>query len=197
MLTRTARPPGPFPALASRGTSGVRRTDRDLRFHRYAGPGGYSELARPRPARRHLSPARRPVSYKYPSSGRRPNPRLLRGGSFTQPANVRSADRNRYQPSDRNINNGFRPASTLRRSFRICRPNPKAFVSFGVCRCKSRSSSRVERRALFGQARSWLGGSGRSSDSNASPTVFLDSSNYKDPNRSSDHDGCGQAERGS
>jgi eukaryotic-like serine/threonine-protein kinase len=42
-------------------------------------------------------------------------PRLLRGGTFNnQPANVRSANRNRNAPSNRNTNNGFRPVSTWR-----------------------------------------------------------------------------------
>ena len=47
------------------------------------------------------------------SAERRPNPRLLRGGAFNnQPANVRSANRNRNAPTNRNTNNGFRLAST-------------------------------------------------------------------------------------
>ncbi len=41
------------------------------------------------------------------------NPRILRGGAFSyQPANVRSADRTRNAPTNRNVNNGFRPART-------------------------------------------------------------------------------------
>ena len=71
------------------------------------------------------------------SSGRRPNPRLLRGGSFNnQPANVRSANRNRNAPTNRNNNNGFRPASTLRREavFRTARIRRR--LSSRSVRCK-------------------------------------------------------------
>jgi formylglycine-generating enzyme required for sulfatase activity len=40
-------------------------------------------------------------------------PRLLRGGTFNNPAaNVRSADRNWYAPSVRSTDFGFRPART-------------------------------------------------------------------------------------
>jgi formylglycine-generating enzyme required for sulfatase activity len=40
---------------------------------------------------------------------------VLRGGSFNNNApNVRSAYRNNNQPDNRNNNNGFRVASTLR-----------------------------------------------------------------------------------
>ncbi|HKI17725.1 MAG TPA: formylglycine-generating enzyme family protein [Isosphaeraceae bacterium] len=43
------------------------------------------------------------------------NTSLLRGGAFNnQPANVRSANRNRNLPTNRNTNYGFRPASTWR-----------------------------------------------------------------------------------
>jgi formylglycine-generating enzyme required for sulfatase activity len=41
------------------------------------------------------------------------NIRVLRGGSFTNPASdVRSAFRSYYGPAGRNVNNGFRPART-------------------------------------------------------------------------------------
>jgi hypothetical protein len=40
--------------------------------------------------------------------------RVLRGGSWNNnPRNLRSANRNRNQPDNRNNNNGFRVASTL------------------------------------------------------------------------------------
>jgi len=53
-------------------------------------------------------------SVNTPSAGRRPSSRVLRGGSFNnQAVNVRSANRNRNAPTNRNNNVGFRPASTL------------------------------------------------------------------------------------
>src|SRR5262249_983273 len=52
---------------------------------------------------------------EYPSSGPRPNPRLLRGGTFNnQSANVRSANRNWNAPANRYTDSGFRPSSTWR-----------------------------------------------------------------------------------
>jgi len=52
---------------------------------------------------------------------------VLRGGSFTNQAlNVRASYRNNNVPANRNINNGFRPASTL-----PC-PNSQG-ESCGVC----------------------------------------------------------------
>jgi hypothetical protein len=53
----------------------------------------------------------------FPSRGRRPRSRVLRGGSFNNQARyVRSAQRNNNQPDNRNNNNGFRVASTLRQT---------------------------------------------------------------------------------
>jgi formylglycine-generating enzyme required for sulfatase activity len=50
-------------------------------------------------------------------SGRRLSRRVLRGGSSgNQTSNVRSAYRNNNQPDNRNNNNGFRVASTLRQA---------------------------------------------------------------------------------
>src|SRR5208282_5226508 len=41
------------------------------------------------------------------------DPRLLRGGSFdSQPAFVRSANRDRFAPADRDVHIGFRPSRT-------------------------------------------------------------------------------------
>ncbi len=72
------------------------------------------------------------------------NPRLLRGGAFTnQPANVRSANRNRNAPSNRNINNGFRPASTWRRDTSPALPESGSGFRLSECAAKSRSPSRV------------------------------------------------------
>jgi len=43
-----------------------------------------------------------------------PSSRVLRGGSWNNnPQNLRSANRNRNNPTNRNNNNGFRVASTL------------------------------------------------------------------------------------
>jgi hypothetical protein len=45
--------------------------------------------------------------------------RVVRGGSWnTEPRNLRSANRNRNEPDNRNNNLGFRPASTLARPSR-------------------------------------------------------------------------------
>jgi len=47
------------------------------------------------------------------STGRLPIPLVFRGWVFrSQPANVRSANRNNNAPADRNTNNVFRLAST-------------------------------------------------------------------------------------
>ncbi len=77
-------------------------------------------------------------SIQSASRGRRPSSRVLRGGSFNnQASNVRSANRNNNVPTNRNNNNGFRPASTL-----PCR-NSQA-DSCGACQgAKSRWSSCV------------------------------------------------------
>ena len=81
--------------------------------------------ARPMPTRIAYGPA---CSIECPSSGRRPNPRLLRGGTINnQPANVRSANRNRNAPSNRNTNNGFRPSSTWQQDVH---PVPPEFERF-------------------------------------------------------------------
>ena len=54
-------------------------------------------------------------------SGRRLSLRVLRGGSYNnQTSNVRSAYRNNNQADNRNNNNGFRAASTLRQAV-VCR----------------------------------------------------------------------------
>ena len=48
---------------------------------------------------------------------------MLRGGSFNNNAqNVRSANRNHNQPDNRNNNNGFRVASTLRQTIESVLP---------------------------------------------------------------------------
>jgi formylglycine-generating enzyme required for sulfatase activity len=49
------------------------------------------------------------------AQSRLPIRRVLRGGSWNNnPHNVRAASRNRNAPDNRNNNNGFRVASTLR-----------------------------------------------------------------------------------
>jgi formylglycine-generating enzyme required for sulfatase activity len=49
------------------------------------------------------------------TKGRRPTSPSLRGGAFdNQPSNVRTANRNRNQPTNRNNDIGFRAASTSR-----------------------------------------------------------------------------------
>ncbi|MEI8375740.1 MAG: SUMF1/EgtB/PvdO family nonheme iron enzyme [Planctomycetota bacterium] len=49
--------------------------------------------------------------------GRRPDSRVLRGGSWNnRPNNTRSAKRNRNTPDNRNNNTGFRVSSTALRS---------------------------------------------------------------------------------
>jgi hypothetical protein len=54
---------------------------------------------------------------------------VLRGGSFNnQTSNVRSANRNNNQPDNRNNNNGFRPASTLRQAVCLSCRNSQAVV---------------------------------------------------------------------
>ena len=97
--------------------------------------------------------------------GRRLSSRVLRGGAFNnQTSNVRSANRNNNQPDNRNNNNGFRPASTLRQACGLpCRNSLAAFGRpAGCASAEFRSSSRV-RPVLSGQAKSknWRGGSGR------------------------------------
>ena len=78
--------------------------------HRPQHPG----LARPCPPRRHLRLAPKPLQCGIFHSGSGPigGPRSLRGGSWNnQPARVRSANRNRNPPTNRNNNVGFRLAS--------------------------------------------------------------------------------------
>src|SRR5271168_1228013 len=106
-----------------------------------------------------------------PSVGRRPTPRLLRGGTFNnQPANVRSANRNRNAPPYRNTNNGFRPASTCRPGTDPASPESGGGLpSSERAGAKSRPPSRAGRPCSPGQTNPWPGGSGRSHDSNAPP----------------------------
>jgi hypothetical protein len=58
----------------------------------------------------------------------------LRGGAFNNdPLNVRSANRNRNEPANRNDNNGFRPASTLRRALALVPPESARRLTCGAC----------------------------------------------------------------
>jgi len=50
-----------------------------------------------------------------------------------QPANVRSANRNRNAPSNRNTNNGFRPASTWQQDAHPVPPEFESFSCLGEC----------------------------------------------------------------
>jgi len=55
-----------------------------------------------------------PRNHRFVLGERRASSRVLRDGAFNnQPSNVRSAYRNNNSPTNRNNNNGFRPASTL------------------------------------------------------------------------------------
>jgi hypothetical protein len=96
----------------------------------------------------------------------------LRGGAFNNnPLNLRSADRNRNAPANRNNNNGFRPASTLRWALAFVRPESAGRLTCGACRgAKSRSSPCV---APFSDGPAegsvWPGGSGRPHGSKAPP----------------------------
>ena len=70
---------------------------------------------------------------------------MLRGGAFNnQPMNVRTAYRNNNQSDNRNNNNGFRPASTLRQNC-LSSQNSQAVLVLLAERAsaKFRSSSRV------------------------------------------------------
>ena len=132
-------------------------------------PPAAHELDRPRPASEHLSAALPIFSIQSASRGRRPSSRVLRGGSFNnQASNVRSANRNNNVPTNRNNNNGFRPASTL-----PCR-NPQGFILRSVPGCKVQVV--VPCRAVvgrLGQMKSWPGRSGRPQGSKALPGLFV------------------------
>src|SRR5271167_1659621 len=96
-------------------------------------------------------------SIQSASRGRRPNSRVLRGGSFNnQASNVRSANRNNNVPTNRNNNNGFRVASTLpcqNSPGDILRSAPRCKVQVVVpCRAVARQ---------FGQIITRPGSSGR------------------------------------
>ena len=87
---------------------------------------------------------------------------MLRGGSFNnQSSNVRSANRNNNQPTNRNNNIGFRPSSTLRQA--TCLPCRNLQAVFGLpakrASAKFRSSSRVG-LALCSSAKSTIGPAG-------------------------------------
>jgi hypothetical protein len=61
-----------------------------------------------------MSSAVGPRIHCAPAPERPPSLRVLRGGSWNNnPQNLRSANRNRNQPDNRNNNIGFRVASTL------------------------------------------------------------------------------------
>ncbi len=67
-------------------------------------------------------------------------PYFLRGGTFNnQAASVRSANRNRNAPANRDTNNGFRPSSTWRQDLH---PVPPEFESFFLSRSVQPSPGR-------------------------------------------------------
>ena len=107
------------------------------------------------------------------SRGRRPNRRVLRGGSFNnQTSNVRSASRNNNQPDNRNNNNGVRAASTLRRGVFPAMPESTGGpgASCGACECEVQVVVPCRMETIpFGQINNRSGRAGRSSDSNVLP----------------------------
>ncbi len=109
--------------------------------------------------------------------GRRLSRRLLRGGAFNnQPSNVRSANRNNNQPDNRNNNNGFRVASTLRQDSFSAMPEFAGglWTSCAVCECKVQVVVPCRAGCVqSGRINSRPGRSGRSQDSNALPGHFV------------------------
>lgn len=88
-------------------------------------------LARPRPPRRHVrfAPKSLQCGIFYAGSGPIGGPLAVRGGAWNnKPARVRSANRNRDDPANRNNNQGFRLAS------------PPAFQSRRVHGCGGREA---------------------------------------------------------
>src|SRR5262249_17303742 len=111
-------------------------------------------------------------SWSTSSVGRWPSSRVLRGGSFNNTAqNVRSANRNNNAPANRNNNNGFRPASTLRRTTVFVRPESAGRLTLrSVPGCKVQVTALC--RAVLGrpgQRKRRPGGSGRPHGSKAPP----------------------------
>ena len=110
--------------LADRIVDGSNRQEGDARplAARRGDPGGHraarAVLDRARRARRHLALAPVHLSRRMVRSvaGAWPAPwRVLRGGSWNNnPRNLRSANRNRNTAGNRNNNNGFRVARTLK-----------------------------------------------------------------------------------
>jgi len=100
----------------------------------------------------------------------------LRGGAFNNnPLNVRSSNRNRNEPANRNNNIGFRPASTLRRACGFVRPESAGpNVPRSVPGCKVQAAA-LGRAVPDGPAEgsAWPGGSGRPQGSKAPPGRFV------------------------
>lgn len=101
---------------------------------------------------------------------------MLRGGSFINNAtNLRSANRNNNQPGNRDNNNGFRVASTLRQAFGcLSGQNPRAVdVDFPQSvQVQSPGRRPVSGCIRFGQIENPPGGTGRPQGSNAPPGTF-------------------------
>ncbi len=109
------------------------------------------------------------------SRGRRPIGRVLRGGAFNnQPRNLRSANRNRNQPGNRNNNIGFRPASTSQQTSAFAQPESVGISPSERAKCKVQVV--VPCRATvpcLGQMKLWPFGSGRPNGSKAPPGLFI------------------------
>jgi hypothetical protein len=115
-------------------------------------------------------PAWFPGDDLFTPAGRRRG--LPSGGAFNNDAvNVRSANRNDNGPADRNDNNGFRPASTLRRAAGPALPEsagpPGPAERAGVQSPRRRPESRPHRRP--GRRKRRPGRSGRPKGSKAPP----------------------------
>jgi hypothetical protein len=92
-------------------------------------------------------------AHDQPHPCQAPSSRVLRGGSWNNnPENLRSANRNRNNPTNRNNNNGFRLASTL--TARVLAFTDAGRVAESASRaCHAERASRVVRGAVMRRRR--------------------------------------------